>query len=104
MKEKIYFTASADLVRRAGIIASRYRTKDGRYVIDGDDLAKVSMVMTPYDYIHGIDVIQVSEIEAKNLIAENGYQMGEEYVPDSEPETEQEAVEAEEETTEDTEE
>lgn len=87
MKRITYFTAGADIVRRAGIIASRYRTKDGRFIITSDDLWKLSLVMTPMEYVTGLDIIEVSETESKRLIAENGYQMGEDYAePEPEPE------------------
>lgn len=78
VKEK-YFTASAELTRRAGIIESRYRTKDGRYVINGNDLQKLSLVMTPEEFIGGIDVVEISETESKRLISEGGYHLGELY-------------------------
>ena len=78
IKEK-YYTASAELTRRAGTIDSRYRTKDGRYVITDRDLGKISLVMTPQEFIGGIDIIEVSEKEAKRLVSEGGYHLGELY-------------------------
>ena len=79
MVKENYFTASAELTRRAGIIESRYRTKDGRYVITDKDLQKLSLVMTPQEFIGGIDVVEISEKEAKRLISEGGYHVGELY-------------------------
>jgi hypothetical protein len=83
MKKDIYFSASADITRRAGIISSRYRTKEGRFIITDKDLVRVQLVMTPEEFMHGVDIIEITEREANRLIAENGYQLGEEYIEDT---------------------
>lgn len=80
METDIYFSASADIARRAGVVGSRYRTKDYRFIISDKDLGAIRLVMEPEEYINGIDVVRISETEARHLIAENGYQIGEEYV------------------------
>ncbi len=85
MNKDINFSASADIARRAGIISSRYRTKDGRFIITDKDLGRIQLVMTPEEFMTGIDVRKITEMEAKNLIAENGYQIGEEYVEEETP-------------------
>lgn len=91
MKKDIYFSASADITRRAGIISSRYRTKEGRFVITDKDLGRVQLVMTPEEFMHGVDITEITEREANRLIAENGYQMGEEYAESSSSSSSEEA-------------
>lgn len=76
MRAEGTFLASADVARRAGAIATSYRTKDGRFVISEKALRSLRMTMTPDEYVNGLDVELISESEAERLIAENGYQYG----------------------------
>lgn len=99
MKQEQLFSASADIARRAGVVASSYRTKEGRFILAESDLSRLKMY--PEEYVSGLDVIKISRDEAKRLIAENGYQMGEEVIGSSSSEGEEsieENVPAEEET------
>lgn len=71
------YLVTKDIAVRSGLIATRYRIADGRFVLDNKDLSRVRF--TTDEYISGLQgVTKVSEEEAKTLIAENGYQMGEE--------------------------
>ena len=70
------YLVTKDIAIRSGLIESRYRIADGRFVLDNKDLSRVRF--TPDEYISGLaGVEKVSEEEAKTLIAQNGYQMGE---------------------------
>ena len=71
------YLVTRDIAIRSGLIESRYRITDGRFVLDNKDLSRVRF--TPDEYISGLaGVEKVSEEEAETLIAQNGYQMGEE--------------------------
>ena len=60
---------------RSGLIESRYRIADGRFVLDNKDLQRVRF--TSDEYITGLQGVEkVSEEEARTLIARNGYKMG----------------------------
>ena len=70
------YLVTKDIAIRSGLIESRYRIADGRFVLDNKDLSRVRF--TPDEYISGLaGVAKVSEDEAETLIAQNGYQMGE---------------------------
>lgn len=70
------YLVTKDIAIRSGLIESRYRIADGRFVLDNKDLSRVRF--TPDEYISGLaGVEKVSEEEAETLIAQNGYQMGE---------------------------
>ena len=71
------YLVTKDIAIRSGLIESRYRIADGRFVLDNKDLSRVRF--TPDEYISGLaGVEKVSEDEAETLIEQNGYQMGEE--------------------------
>ena len=71
------YLVTKDIAIRSGLIESRYRIADGRFVLDNKDLSRVRF--TPDEYISGLDGVEkVSDEEAETLIAQNGYQMGEE--------------------------
>lgn len=60
---------------RSGVIESRYRIADGRFVLSNKDLSLVRL--TSDEYITGLQGIErVSEAEAQRLIAENGFRRG----------------------------
>ena len=70
------YLVTKDIAIRSGLIESRYRIADGRFVLDNKDLSRVRF--TPDEYISGLaGVEKVSDDEAETLIAQNGYQMGE---------------------------
>lgn len=101
MKQEQLFSASADIARRAGVVSSSYRTKEGRFILSETDLSRLKIY--PEEYVSGLDVIRITYEEAKRLIAENGYQMGEEIIDSSSSEGEETVEEnapAEEETAE----
>lgn len=97
-KEK-YYSVSAEIARLSGVIGSRYRTKDGRFILSDRDLKKAISKMMPEEFIGGIDAIALTERQSKKLIVENKYQMGEQYIITT-PEAEQTETVAEEEQSE----
>lgn len=75
MMESATYLVSATIAERSGLIASRYRIADGRYVLNDRDLARVRL--TADEYINGLQgVSKVTSAEAQTLIAANNYQMG----------------------------
>ncbi len=70
------YLATRDIAERTGVIASAYRTKDGRYIINHNDLMRVRF--STEELLQGISdkVQQITKEEATSLIQENNYQMG----------------------------
>ncbi len=73
--EKVLYVASRDIAERSGMIASRYRTKDGRFILNNRDLSRIRL--TADEYVTGLAGVEiVSESEADRLINEGGYRLG----------------------------
>lgn len=71
-----HYLVTKDIAIRSGLIQSRYRIADGRFVLDNKDLSRVRF--TTDEYISGLQGVEkVTEERAETLIALNGYQMGE---------------------------
>lgn len=69
------FLVTQEIAVRSGVIESRYRIADGRFVLDNKDLSRIRF--TTDEYINGLaGVEKVTDVVAQRLIAENGYQMG----------------------------
>ena len=96
------YLVTRDIAIRSGLIESRYRIADGRFVLDNKDLSRVRF--TPDEYISGLaGVEKVSGEEAETLIAQNGYQMGEEVEQQQAQQQESETQDIEETPTDETE-
>ena len=75
MVESAFYLVTKDVAMRSGVIEERYRIKDGRFVLDNKDLARIRF--RPEEYIDGLKGVEKVDIQrAKRLIAENGYEMG----------------------------
>lgn len=73
--EKVLYVASRDIAERSGMIASRYRTKDGRFILNNRDLSRIRL--TADEYVTGLAGVEiVSESEADRLINEGDYRLG----------------------------
>lgn len=84
----VYFV-SRDIAIRSGLIQERYRIADGRFVLNNKDLSYVRF--TPDEYIDGLKGVERTSDEiAARLIAENGYQMGDDVTVQEEQQQEQE--------------
>ena len=69
------FVVSKEIALRTGMFEYKYRTADGRYVIDERTLNRVRL--TPDELMHGIQGIEeVTDQEAQTLIAEGGFLTG----------------------------
>lgn len=110
MERMRIYSASEYVARRARCIHSSYRTKDGRYIISEKDVMAALPFITPDELVHGFDIIPLTDDEAKVLIREGGYSIGEpsataqaeqyEEQHDETPETLEESQENEEESVE----
>ena len=70
------YIVTRDIAQRSGMIASRYRTEDGRFILNERDLARVRL--TPEEFVSGLAGVEMISAEvAKTLIRQNNYQMGE---------------------------
>lgn len=77
MMDIAFYLVTPDIARRSGLIESRHRTKDGRFILDNRDLSRITL--SSDEFVNGLQGIEmISEQEAKHLIAENNYAIGEE--------------------------
>lgn len=76
MIDVAFYLVSESIARRSGAIASKYRTKDNKFILDNKDLARIRL--TSEEYVNGLSGVEMITLEqAKELIAENRYTMGE---------------------------
>lgn len=69
------YLVSEEIATRSGVIESRYRVSDGRFVLDSKDLSRIRFTIE--EYIHGLDGVEMVDAErAKTLISANGNVMG----------------------------
>lgn len=70
-----FYLVTKDIAIRSGLIDRRYRTLDGRFILDNKDLSRVRF--TTDEYISGLEGVEkITESEAKTLIAQGGYKKG----------------------------
>ena len=69
------FVVTREVALRTGDIRYKYRTKDGRFIVDNRTLSKIKF--TSEEIVSGLQGIEkITEQEAKELIAKGGYKMG----------------------------
>ena len=69
------YLVTREIAMRSGVINSRYRIADGRFVLSNKDLALVRL--TSDEFLTGLQGVErVSEGDAQRLIAENKFQRG----------------------------
>lgn len=69
------YLVTEEIAIRSGMVDSRYRIADGRFVLNNRDLNRVRFRAD--EYINGLaGVEKVSDEEARTLIARNGYRLG----------------------------
>ena len=74
IQSAVYFVTE-NIAIRSGVIDSRYRIRDGRFVLDNKDLARIRF--TTEEYINGLEGVEmVTEERAKEEIYLNNNQMG----------------------------
>ena len=76
MRKEATFLGSLDIAKRTNVINSRYRTQDGRFILSEADIRKLFYSMTPEEYVNGLDIEQITDEKAQELIKLNNYQLG----------------------------
>lgn len=70
-----FYLVTRDIAIRSGLVDVRYRTLDGRFILDNKDLSRVRL--TTDEYVSGLaGVEKITEAEAQTLIARGGYKKG----------------------------
>lgn len=88
------YVVTREIALRTGDIRFKYRTKDGRFIVDNRTLAKIRF--TSDEIVNGLDGVEkITEEEAKTLIARGGYKMGDAEETTNEPDAYEEKVEEE---------
>lgn len=75
MVDIAFYLVTEEIARRSGVIDSRYRTADGRFVLDNKDLSRIRLASE--EFINGLSGVEmVSKEQAMILIKENNYAKG----------------------------
>lgn len=75
MVDIAFYVVTESIARRSGVIEQRYRTKDGRFILDNKDLSRIRF--TTDEYTQGLSgVVRITKQEAYALIRQNNYAMG----------------------------
>lgn len=75
MLDTAFYLVTSEIARRGGVIESRYRVSDGRFVLDNKDLSRIRL--SADEYVTGLEGVEkISAHEAKTLIAKNGFKKG----------------------------
>ena len=73
--EAANYLVTRDIALRSGFISTRHRTKDGHFILNDRDLSCVRFTVD--EYVNGLSgVKKISKAEAKKLIRENNYAIG----------------------------
>lgn len=73
--EAANYLVTRDIALRSGFINTRHRTKDGYFILNDRDLSCVRFTVD--EYVNGLSgVKKISKAEAKKLIRENNYAIG----------------------------
>ena len=76
------FLVTRDVALRTGEIQYKYRTADGRFIVDARTLSRIRF--TSEEIINGLQGIEkITHEEAETLIAKNNYQMGDDVVAET---------------------
>jgi hypothetical protein len=71
-----FYLVTKDIAQRAGLVGERYIAPDGRYILDNKDLARIRF--STDEYVSGLQGVEkITQAQAKTLIAQGGYNMGE---------------------------
>lgn len=79
MLETATYLVTKEIAIRSGLVDSRYRIADGRFVLNNRDLSRVRF--EPDEYINGLEGVEkVTPERAKTLIHQNNFAIGLEVV------------------------
>ena len=75
MLETATYLVTKEIAIRSGLVDSRYRIADGRFVLNNRDLSRVRF--EPDEYINGLEGVEkVTPERAKTLIRQNNFAIG----------------------------
>lgn len=75
MVDIAFYLVSESIARRSGVMQSRYRTQDGRFILDTKDLSNIRL--TSDEFITGLEGVEkIEKNDAMLLIKQNNYTMG----------------------------
>lgn len=75
MLDTAFYLVSRDIAVRSGVVNERYRTADGRFVLDNKDLGRIRF--TSDEFVSGLKGIErVDRATAYALIQQNGNKRG----------------------------
>lgn len=72
MRRVKYYSVAYEDALLSGTLESAYRTSDGRFILSEKEIRDIVMRADGRE----IDAVEITEQEAKRLIAENRYEMG----------------------------
>ena len=73
--ETAYYLVTEEVAKRSGVIESRHRAKDGRFILNDRDLSRIRFEVK--EYINGIEGVEmITHEEAKQLIRDNNFAIG----------------------------
>lgn len=79
MLETATYLVTKEIAIRSGLVDSRYRIADGRFVLNNRDLSRVRF--EPDEYVNGLEGVEkVTPERAKTLIRQNNFAIGLEVV------------------------
>lgn len=83
MLESATYLVTKEIAIRSGLIDSRHRIADGRFVLNDRDLSRIRL--TADEYITGLTGVEkITSLEAKTLIRQNDFALGSEKEYDTE--------------------
>ena len=92
MLETATYLVTKEIAIRSGLVDSRYRIADGRFVLNNRDLSRVRF--EPDEYINGLEGVEkVTPERAKTLIRQNNFAIGLEVVEPVVEEQQETAIE-----------
>ena len=69
------YVVTREIALRTGDIENKYRTKDGRFIVDNRTLSKIKF--TSDEIVNGLEGVEkITEQEAETMIAQGEYKMG----------------------------
>lgn len=91
MLETATYLVTKEIAIRSGLVDSRYRISDGRFVLNNRDLSRVRF--EPDEYINGLEGVEkVTPEHAKTLIRQNNFAIGLEIAEPVEEEQQETAI------------
>lgn len=76
MERRPYYTVPADVAKAIGSLSTTYRTKDGLFILS-DKSMRIILNQNQGKTPEELGATEITDSEAKQLIKQGGYKMGE---------------------------